>query len=57
MPSYEVSSHILIFPSYHHHPFELTIMVKKGRKQPETAIHLPGGALQTTFAVEGMIYI
>ena len=34
----------------------LAIMGKKGRKKADEAdIHLPGGALQITFAVEGAI--
>ena len=47
-------SHCHSLASYHHHPFVLTIMKKKGNKKAADAhVHLPGGALQTTFALEG----
>jgi hypothetical protein len=36
----------------HHHPIVLAIMRKKGPKKPDVDVHLPGGALQTTFAVD-----
>jgi hypothetical protein len=37
-----------------YHTIVLAVMPKKGKQRAD--IHLPGGALQTTFAVEGMAY-